>query len=119
MTTVDTRSAIIDTVRDYFEGWYDGDARRMERALHPALAKRAPVGEALDETTAEWMIDATSKGVGKRDDPDERRLEIVVDDVYDRIATVTVRGPIYIEYVHLVLMQDGWRIVNTLYEPVR
>jgi Putative lumazine-binding len=119
MTAVDTRSAIIDTVRDYFEGWYDGDRARMERALHPDLAKRAPDSESLNETTAAWMIDATARGAGKREDPDERRLEIVVDDVYDRIATVTVRGPIYIEYVHLVLMQDGWRIVNTLYEPVR
>ena len=93
MTTVDTRSAIIDTVRDYFEGWYDGDAARMERALHPGLAKRSPEGESLDETPAAWMIDATAHGRGKRDDPDERKIEIAVVDVYDRIATVTVRGP--------------------------
>jgi hypothetical protein len=25
---------------DYIEGWYTGDAARMERALHPDLAKR-------------------------------------------------------------------------------
>lgn len=24
---------------DYIEGWYEGDAERMERALHPHLAK--------------------------------------------------------------------------------
>jgi len=117
MTTVDTRSAIIDTVRDYFEGWYDGDAARMERALHPGLAKRSPEGESLDETPAAWMIDATAHGRGKRDDPDERKIEIAVVDVYDRIATVTVRGPVYIEYLHLVRMEDGWRIVNALWEP--
>jgi hypothetical protein len=117
MTAVDTRAAIIDTVRDYFEGWYDGDRARMERALHPDLAKRAPDGESLDETTAAWMIDATARGAGKRDDPDERRLEIAVVDVYDRIATATVHGPVYIEYLHLVRTGDGWRIVNALWEP--
>src|SRR5947207_5181543 len=117
MTAVETRSEIIDTVRDYFEGWYDGDATRMERALHPSLAKRAPEGESLDETSAEWMIDATARGAGKRGDPEERRLEIAVVDVYDRIATATVRGPIYHEYLHLVRMPDGWRIVNALWEP--
>src|SRR5688572_31146080 len=25
---------------DYIEGWYEGNAERMERALHPELAKR-------------------------------------------------------------------------------
>src|SRR4029079_4836642 len=61
MTTVDTRSAIIATVRAYFEGWYDGDAARMERALPPGLAKRSPEGESPDETPAAWMIDATAR----------------------------------------------------------
>jgi hypothetical protein len=28
------------TALDYTEGWYAGDAARMERALHPELAKR-------------------------------------------------------------------------------
>jgi Putative lumazine-binding len=117
MTAVDTRSAIIETVRDYFEGWYDGDVARMERALHPGLAKRAPKGDSLDETTAAWMIDATARGAGSRNDPDQRRLEIAAVDVYDRIATVTVHGPIYVEYLHLVGAEDGWRIVNALWEP--
>ncbi len=32
--------AITQTALDYIEGWYAGDATRMERALHPELAKR-------------------------------------------------------------------------------
>jgi Putative lumazine-binding len=27
-------------VLDYVEGWFDGNAERMERALHPDLVKR-------------------------------------------------------------------------------
>ena len=119
MTAVETRSAIIDTVRDYFEGWFDGDVFRMKRALHPGLAKRSPEGDELDETSAEWMVEATGEGRGRRNDPDERRLEIIVNDVYDRIATVTVRGGIYVEYLHLVRTDGGWRIVNALWEPAR
>jgi uncharacterized protein YhfF len=30
--------AIKQTVTDYFESWFEGDAPRMERALHPRLA---------------------------------------------------------------------------------
>ncbi len=32
--------AITKTALDYIEGWYTGDATRMEHALHPELAKR-------------------------------------------------------------------------------
>ena len=35
--------AIRQTVTDYYESWFDGDAPRMERALHPGLAKRDEV----------------------------------------------------------------------------
>ena len=33
-------AAIRGVVRDYVDGWFDGDAARMERALHPELVKR-------------------------------------------------------------------------------
>src|SRR5215813_1299159 len=33
-------AAIKQTALDYIEGYYEGNAERMERALHPDLAKR-------------------------------------------------------------------------------
>ncbi len=115
-TTVET--AIVNAVLDYFEGWFDGDAARMERALHPGLAKRSPEKDrrTLNETTAAWMIAATERGVGRERDPGDRRIEIEVEDVYDTIANVTVRSAVYREYVQLVRTPDGWRIVNALWE---
>ncbi|MGH7551869.1 MAG: nuclear transport factor 2 family protein [Longimicrobiales bacterium] len=38
--TAGDSAAIRATALDYVEGWYTGDAARMERALHPELAKR-------------------------------------------------------------------------------
>jgi hypothetical protein len=111
-------AAIVDAVLDYFEGWFDGDAGRMERALHPGLAKRSPEqdGQALNETTAEWMIDATARGVGREGDPGDRRIEVEVVDIHGTIANATVRSAVYREYVQLVRTPDGWKIVNTLWE---
>jgi hypothetical protein len=111
-------AAIVSAVLDYFEGWFDGDAGRMERALHPGLAKRSldKDGGTLDETTAEWMIDATARGVGRDRDPGDRRIEVEVGDVHGSIANATVRSAVYREYVQLVLTPDGWKIVNTLWE---
>jgi hypothetical protein len=54
---------------DYVAGWSDGDAGRMERALHPELVKPcrgiedgAP--DALETLPAGEMIDATAAGRG-------------------------------------------------------
>jgi hypothetical protein len=111
-------TAIVACVLDYFEGWFDGDAVRMERALHGKLAKRAleEDGSTLDETSAGWMIDATARGVGRERDPGDRRIEVAVEDVHGAIANVTVRSAVYREYVQLARTGEGWRIVNTLWQ---
>lgn len=108
--------AILQACLDYFEGWYDGDTVRMERALHPELVKRSPEGDGLDETSAQWMLDATARGAGTRDDPDERRLEVTVEHAYGDIASATVTSVPYVEYLQLVRTSEGWKIVNTLWQ---
>ena len=117
MATATEVETITQTVLDYFEGWFDGDAARMERALHPGLAKRSleKDGRSLNETTAAWMIDATARGIGRGRDPGDRRIEVDVEDVYGAIASVTVRSAVYREYVQLARTGEGWRIVNTLW----
>ncbi len=108
---------IVDAVLDYFEGWFDGDVERMTRALHPGLAKRSleEDGTSLNETSADWMIDATARALGRERDPGDRRIEVEVADVYGGIASATVRSAVYREYVHLVRTPDGWKIVNALW----
>ncbi len=59
--------AIRAATLDYIEGWFDGDASRMERALDPGLMKRCRGIEgddpdALETLTAREMIDATAAG---------------------------------------------------------
>ena len=82
------RDAIVRAALDYFEGWFDGDAARMERALHPDLAKRspddAPAPGELEKLTALEMIEATAKGVGKTRDVPDRGSEVEVDHVHSR-----------------------------------
>jgi Putative lumazine-binding len=110
------KAEIVACVLDYFEGWFDGDPTRMKRALHPELTKRALLDDeqSLDETTAQWMIDATGRGGGKARDPG--RIEVEVEDVYGSIANATVRSAVYREYVQLAHTQDGWKIVNALWD---
>jgi hypothetical protein len=109
-------SAIEATVLDYFEGWFDGDAERMERALHPQLAKRALRDGELSESPAPEMIEATAAGIGRARDPGERRIEIEVVDIQPPIAAAVVRSNVYREYIHLVRTESGWKIANALWE---
>ena len=110
----DTR-AIEATVRDYFEGWYDGDTARMDRALHPDLVKRR-AGEELGVTTKERMVELTAAGEGAADRGDGR-IEIRTADVYGDIACAIVHTGTYHEYVQLVRTSAGWRIANALWQP--
>jgi hypothetical protein len=108
-----TNDEVTGVVRDYFEGWYDGDVERMERALHDDLVKRGP---SLVVTNKERMLELTAQGEGKADGID-RRLQIRVEDVHGDIANVTVESAVYREYVQLARAGDGWKIVNTLWQP--
>jgi hypothetical protein len=128
------RQAIVDVVHDYFDGWFEGDPVRMERALHPGLAKRAPMAallalgarrdgdpDGLDEDTWQTMVEATRQGIGttRATTPEDRAIEVEIVDVYDWIASVTVRSSIYHEYLHLVRTTEGWKIANALWQRTR
>jgi len=116
VTPTTDRAAIVETVLDYFQGWFEGDVTRMERALHPSLAKRslADDGQQVEHLTAPEMIDATARGIGTTRDEPDRRIEVDVEDVYGAIANVTVRSAVYREYLQLARTRDGWKIVNAL-----
>lgn len=117
---MEDEAQIKSAVLDYFEGWFDGDPARMERALHPGLAKRSLADDALglDSDSAQDMIDATAEGRGKRRDPGKREIEVRVVEVCEEIATVVVHSNVYREYLHLARTREGWKIVNALWRFV-
>ena len=84
-------AAIRATALDYIDGWYAGDAARMERALHPELAKRIvmtdPQGRSrLGQQSAMTLVQNTARGGGKDTPADKRKDEV-------RILTEAVSDP--------------------------
>jgi hypothetical protein len=75
-------AAIKQTALDYIEGWYEGNAERMEKALHPDLAKRIvrtnPQNNrsALQQMSAMSLVQGTRAGGGK-DTPKEKQQKDV------------------------------------------
>ena len=85
-------NAIKQTALDYIEGWYEGNAERMERALHPELAKRIvrtnQEGRSrLDQMSAMTLVQGTRMGGGK-DTPKEKQQKdsksLVTSDVFQQ-----------------------------------
>jgi hypothetical protein len=112
--------AIRRCILDYFEGWFDGDPDRMDRALHAGLAKHA-IGQdrersgTLDVTTKDEMVEATRRGVGRQRDVPDRTIRIDIASVSGDIASVVVHSAVYVEYALLARTSDGWRITGTLW----
>ena len=72
---------IIKTVLDYGQGWYRGDAERMDQALSKHLAKRriSPDEEIID-LPKEWMITETGNGKGRIPNPEQGRNDLTFFD---------------------------------------
>lgn len=119
--TADDLEAVRATVLDYFEGWFDGDSVRMDRALHPGLAKHALGQEAsrsdrLDLTTKDEMVEATTQALGRQRDVPDRAIRIDVAAVSGDIASAIVHSAVYVEFVLLARTSAGWRITATIWQ---
>jgi hypothetical protein len=113
-------AAIRRCLLDYFDGWFDGDADRMDRALHPGLAKHALDQDqtrsgGLDVTTKDEMVEATRRGQGKQRDSSDRGIRTDILGVSGDIACASVHSTVYVEYALLARSSDGWRITGTLW----
>lgn len=115
-------TAVASTARDYIEGWYRGDARRMESALHPELVKRivrrdsATGRTAVGNQGASELVTATARGLGTRIPEDARRKEVQVLDIFGDAATARIRAAGWVDYLHLVRVDGEWKILNVLWE---
>ncbi|UGQ48612.1 nuclear transport factor 2 family protein [Massilia endophytica] len=112
--------AIRETALNYVEGWYDGDAGRMAKALHPQLVKRIAVhknGKSyLQETNAQALVEMTGKGYGKNVPEDQRQKEVVILDVFGNAASVRATMKDWIDYMQMAKVDGRWVIVNVLWE---
>jgi hypothetical protein len=115
---VNDRDAVVATVMNYFEGWYDADLARVDPVLHPQLVKRSAAqvgGETPSATTKERFL-ALVRGGGGVEDKTDDPIEVTVADIHHDIAAVVVRSAQYREYLHLLRTPEGWRIVNAFWQ---
>ena len=115
-------AAIRATALDYVEGWYTGDAARMERALHPELAKRIvntnPQNKrsSLGQQSAMTLVQSTRNGGGKDTPPEQMQKDVVILDIFQNAASVRATMSGWIDYMLMAKWNGRWVIVNVLWE---
>ncbi|MEP7075927.1 MAG: nuclear transport factor 2 family protein [Acidobacteriota bacterium] len=115
------KDAIKATALDYIEGWYEGNAERMERALSPDLAKRivmtGPQGRSmLQQMSAMGLVQGVKRGGGKETAKEKQQKDVTILDVFNNAASVKIVASDWIDYLHIAKFNGRWLIVNVLWE---
>jgi hypothetical protein len=106
---------------DYIEGYYEGNAERMERALHPELAKRIVRTDdrgrnSLGQMGAMALVQLTRIGDGKKIPKEKQQKDVTVLDVFGNAAVAKVIASDWVDYMQLAKWNGRWVIVNVLWE---
>jgi hypothetical protein len=110
---------IKQTALDYIEGFYEADAARMERALHPELAKRIVRTDqrgrnSLGQMSALTLVNATR--THEKTPKDKQQKDVTVLDIFGNAASAKIVATDWIDYLHLAKWNGRWVIVNVLWE---
>lgn len=119
---------IKETVLNYLEGLEYNDTSRVEKALHPDLAKRVIEKnksgiDQLDNMTAASLLHYTKTFDYTRlyrtdvNPQDVLKVEVILFDISHGIATVkAVQNKFaFFDYLHLAKMNGEWKIINILW----
>lgn len=121
------REAIKQTALDYIEGYYDGNAERMERSLHPDLAKRIvrtdpSTGKSrLEHMTAPRLVQIAGSMKSRPTPKDKQQKDVTILDLFENAACVKIVANDWIDYLQVAKFDGRWVIVNVLWEmkPVK
>ncbi len=112
----DDSTAIRSTVRNYIEGYYTGDAPRMEQTLHPHYLKHMIHGDAdmRERTAAQMVAELRKNGVPTNILAADRTEQIIVLDIAGEIAEAKLVTPHWVDYMTLSKTETGWKILSVV-----
>jgi len=119
---VDENAAITKTALNYIEGWYEGNAERMESALHPDLAKRVVMTDPktgrsqFQHMGALALVQATRRGGGTKTPKEKQLKEVTILDRFENAAIVKIVASDWIDYLSVAKFNGEWKIINVLWE---
>jgi hypothetical protein len=108
-------SAVQATVRNYIEGYYRGDAVRMQASLDPHYLKHMIHGTIpIRERTGSQMVEEV-RSHGPADFPEAQKTEqISVLDISGNIASAKLVTPHWVDYMTLSKSGGNWKILSVV-----
>ncbi|MEM9856748.1 MAG: nuclear transport factor 2 family protein [Bacteroidota bacterium] len=108
---------------DYIESQHDVKPEQFERAAHPRMVKRTfwthkgTGKEYLRETFTDAMVLlAESYNTDGSQFPENPKKEVIILDVYDKVASVKLIADEWIDYMHIVKLNGKWQLINVLWQ---
>ena len=114
------QEAVKEAVLDYVEGVYEVNPARIERSVHPDLAKRGFFVN--DQETTESTMSFTeflehTKTYNKNGQfPPDAPKEIIIYEILDHTASVKLIAAWGIDYMHLAKYHGKWMIIHVLWQ---
>lgn len=116
------REAVKQAVLDYVEGVYNVDPSRIERSVHPDLAKggffqkEVEASYSFTSMTFAQMVELSKSYNKDGKMPKDAPKEVIIFDVLDQIASVKLIAWWGIDYMHLAKYEGKWKIINILWQ---
>ena len=108
---------------DYIESQHNVKPEQFERAAHPRMVKRTfwmnkkSGKEYLRETFTDAMILlAETYNQDKDKFPANPKKEVIILDIFDKIASVKLIADDWVDYMHIVKLNGKWQLVNVLWQ---
>jgi hypothetical protein len=114
-TAGDDSSIVRETVRNYIEGYYTGDAQRMDATLHAHYLKHMLHGNipVREKTAAQMLAEVRSQGPADLP-PADRTEQISVLDITGNIASAKLVTPHWVDYMTLSKSDGKWKILSVV-----
>ena len=116
------QEAVKEAVLDYVEGVYEVSSAKIERSVHPDLAKRGffiKKGETAYSPhimTFAQLVDLAKNYNKDGHVPKDAPKEVIVYDISDQTASAKLTAVWGIDYMHLAKYDGKWKIINVLWQ---
>lgn len=117
------RAAVERAVLDYVDALYDVDPTKIQRSVHPELAKRGFFRSDPEAAYQEGLMTyqdlhalAGEWNRNGRVDPRKAPKQVSILDVLDQTATAKLVAHWGVDYMHLARYDGQWKIVHVLWQ---
>ena len=119
----DDRKAIEATIRDYFDGLYEGDADKLARVFLPTSALTFEQdGKVQVLPLADWLKAVRERGAPKAKGLERDDAILMLDQSGPTTAFVKVRCQIppryFTDYLSLLKIDGQWRVAQKVFATV-